>query len=69
VLFALQQLFREFGAVELNVALTALVIGSALRMLSAFWSQARAAVVRPLPEGIRERLPLVNRSAVPQPAA
>src|SRR2546430_7194783 len=27
VLYALQALFREFGAVELNVALTALVIG------------------------------------------
>ena len=70
VLFALQQLFREFGAVELNVALTALVIGSALLMLSAFWSQARAVVVRPLPERLRERLPLVNRSgAALQPAA
>ena len=31
VLFALTFLFREFGAVELNFALTALVIGSALR--------------------------------------
>ena len=41
VLFALQQLFRQFGAVELNVALTALVIGSALLLLSAFWHQAR----------------------------
>jgi hypothetical protein len=70
VLFALQQLFREFGAVELNVALTALVIGSALLMLSAFWAQARAAVVKPLPSGLRERLPIVNRSRVsPQPAA
>jgi hypothetical protein len=70
VLFALQQLFQQFGAVELNVALTALVIGSALLMLSAFWSQARGAVVRPLPEGLRERLPIVNRSAAtPQPAA
>ena len=70
VLFALQQLFREFGAVELNVALTALVIGSALLMLSAFWSQARSAVVKPLPAGLRERLPLANRSsATPQPAA
>ena len=70
VLFALQQLFQQFGAVELNVALTALVIGSALLMLSAFWSQAREAVVRPLPEGLRERLPIVNRAKVsPQPAA
>lgn len=70
VLFALQQLFQQFGAVELNVALTALVIGSALLMLSAFWSQARATVVRPLPESLRERLPIVNRSSVsPLPAA
>src|SRR4051812_32950202 len=70
VLFAMQQLFREFGAVELNVALTALVIGSALLMLSAFWHQARGLIVRPLPEGLRERLPLIDR-AVPatQPAA
>ena len=70
VLYALNALFREFGAVELNVALTALVIGSALLMLSAFWSQARATVVGPLPEGLRDRLPLVNRpSASPAPAA
>jgi MFS family permease len=64
VLFALQQLFRQFGAVELNVALTALVIGSALLLLSAFWHQARAAIVKPLPESLRERLPLVDRSVV-----
>jgi hypothetical protein len=70
VLYALNALFREFGAVELNVALTALVIGSALLMLSAFWTQARAAVVRPLPASLRERLPLVNRTlASPAPAA
>ena len=70
VLWALSDLFERFGAVELNIALTALVIGSALLLLSAFWSQARAAVVRPLPEGLRERLPMVNRSAAtPQVAA
>jgi hypothetical protein len=70
VLFALNELFQRFGAVELNVALTALVIGSALLMLSAFWHQARALVVGPLPEGLKERLPLVDRStATPQPAA
>ena len=63
VLYALNELFRQFGAVELNVALTALLIGSALLMLSAFWHQARAMVVRPLPEGLRDRLPLVDRQA------
>jgi uncharacterized membrane protein YfcA len=71
VLYALQALFREFGAVELNVALTALVIGSALLLLSAFWHQARGAIVKPLPVGIRERLPITGRSPIPasQPAA
>ncbi len=70
VLWALNDLFERFGAVELNVALTALVIGSALLMLSAFWHQARVAIVRPLPDGLKERLPLVGRSApTPQPAA
>ncbi len=61
VLYALQALFREFGAVELNIALTALLIGSALLLLSAYWHQARAAIVRPLPGSLRERLPLLDR--------
>ena len=70
VLWALSDLFERFGAVELNIALTALIIGGSLLLLSAFWSQARAAVVKPLPSGLRERLPIVNRStATPQPAA
>jgi uncharacterized membrane protein YfcA len=69
VLFALNELFKQFGAIELNVALTALVIGSSLLLLSAFWHQAREAVVRPLPESLRAKLPLLDRSAVSQPAA
>ena len=70
VLYALNEMFRQFGAVELNIALTALVIGSALLLLSAFWHQARSAVVRPLPAGLKTRLPLIDRPAVsPQPAA
>ena len=70
VLYALNELFRQFGAVELNVALTALIIGSALLMLSAFWHQARGAIVRPLPESLRDRLPILDRpGVVSQPAA
>jgi hypothetical protein len=70
VLYALNKLFEQFGAVELNVALTALVIGSSLLMLSAFWHQARSVVVRPLPESLRERLPRTDGAApTPQPAA
>jgi len=57
VLTAMTLLFRNFGAVELNVALTGLVIGSALLTLSAFWGPIRRAVVQPLPDQWRGRLP------------
>jgi len=67
VLFALNELFKQFGAIELNVALTALVIGSSLLLLSAFWHQAREAVVKPLPDSLRAKLPVVDRSAVASP--
>lgn len=69
VLYALSELFKQVGAVELNIALTALVIGSALLLLSAFWHQARSMVVRKLPEALQAKLPLVDRAATPQPAA
>jgi hypothetical protein len=68
VLYALNSLFETYGVVELNVALTALVIGSALLLLSAFWTNARRAVVRPLPEGLQARLPVVDRVAMPAAA-
>lgn len=57
VLVAMGQLLQNYGAVELNVALTALVIGSALLALSAFWSPIRSAVVRQLPDTVQSRLP------------
>ena len=70
VLYALTELFKQFGAVELNVALTALVIGSALLLLSAYWHQARRLVVTRLPSNLQERLPNLDRPAViTQPAA
>lgn len=68
VLAAMGSLFREFGAVSLNVAITALVIGSALLLLSAFWHDVRAKLVAMLPEGIQAKLP-VTQSAIPQPAS
>lgn len=57
VLAALTFLFDRFGAVELNVALTALVIGSALLTLSAFWTPIRRSVVAKLPGNLQQRLP------------
>ena len=66
VLIALTWLFDEFGAVELSVALTALVIGSALLTLSAFWTPIRSALVEKLPGALQARLPLPG--AVRKPA-
>ena len=63
VLAALTFLFDRFGAVELNVALTALVIGSALLTLSAFWTPIRRTVVQPLPGNIQARLPVTAIAA------
>ena len=64
VLYALSALFRELGAVGLNLALTALVIGSALLLLSAFWHTARAVIVERLPDGLRAKLPPTHEVAV-----
>lgn len=67
VLYALSDLFERFGAVGLNIAVTALIIGSALLLLSAFWHQARAAIVERLPNGLRRHLPAAA-SLTPRPA-
>lgn len=63
VLFALYALFRQAGAVELSWALTALVIGSALLLLSALWHHARAWIVHGLPDTVTQRLPYLDRAA------
>lgn len=63
VLVALTWLFDRFGAVQLNVALTALVIGSALLTLSAFWTPIRRAVVNMLPAALQMRLPVTGHLA------
>ena len=69
VLWALSSLFKTVGPVELNLALTAFVIGSGLLVLSAFWHQARRAVVRPLPAGLQSRLPVIDRPHTAAPIA
>lgn len=68
VLYAMTSLFEKFGAVSMSVALTGLVIGSALLLLSAFWHVARRKIVTPLPANWQDQLPLVDRVATPQPA-
>lgn len=62
VLGALTFLFDRFGAVELNFAFTALVIGSALLSLSAFWQPLRRRIVAVLPPAISARLPATHET-------
>ncbi len=57
VLIALAILFNQFGAIELNVALTAFVIGSALLSLSAFWTPLRKKLVGAMPNIIKANVP------------
>ena len=59
VLYAMAALFRQAGAIELSAALTALVIGSALLLLSVFWHPMRARVVALL-GSLQHRLPPVQ---------
>jgi hypothetical protein len=58
VLIAMTALFRNFGVIELGVAITALVIGSALLLLSAFWAPIRRKIIAILPISITSRLPV-----------
>jgi hypothetical protein len=59
LLSALSGIFEAFGAVDPNIALAALLIGSALLLLSAFWDTTRAVLVRRLPQLWQARLPAI----------
>ena len=59
VLWATQALLRAAGSLSQNFALTALIIGAALLLLSAFWRPVRRLVVGRLGPAFRARLPAV----------
>jgi len=56
VMYAFSTLLEQYGVVSLGFALTALVIGSALLLLSAFWHASRAQVLRRVPQVVRRWL-------------
>ncbi len=56
VLYAFSALLKQYGVVSLSFAITALAIGSALLLLSAFWHPSRAFVLKLFPPAIQERL-------------
>jgi hypothetical protein len=57
VLVAASTLIGAAGSLTYSFALTALVIGSALLMLSAFWHPTRNLVLSLVPQPLRSRLP------------
>lgn len=57
VLYAISALLKAAGALSFSLALTALVAGSALLVLSAFWHPTRRAVLAAMPSGLRDRVP------------
>jgi uncharacterized membrane protein YfcA len=69
VLYAMYALFKTAGAVELSAAFTALVIGSALLTLSAFWHPMRTRVVAMLGGTLPDRLPPVQQPTAVAAAA
>jgi hypothetical protein len=57
VLYAISALIQATGAIDATFALTALMVGSGLLLLSAFWHRARQALLRQMPETLRARMP------------
>jgi hypothetical protein len=56
VLYTFSALLKLYGVVSLSFAITALVIGSALLLLSAFWHPSRAFVLGFFPLAVKTRL-------------
>lgn len=56
VLYAFSALLKDAGVVSLSFAITALIIGSGLLMLSAFWHPCRVALIKRLPARMGRQL-------------
>lgn len=65
VLTAMGILFTKLGAINIAFALTALVLGSALLLMSALWQRMRAAIVGALPADLQARVPVIGRDIPP----
>jgi MFS family permease len=57
VLYAISALLKAAGALSFSLALTALVAGSALLVLSAFWHATRRGVLGAMPSAVRAHVP------------
>jgi|MudIll2142460700_1097286.scaffolds.fasta_scaffold209486_1 hypothetical protein len=62
-LVALATLLKEFGVVSFSYALTALILGGSLLMLSSYWHTSRAGLLRRLPSWLQSRVPCAGALA------
>ncbi len=62
VLYALSTLLQVYGVVGYSFAITGVLIGAALLLLSAFWQTARAKLVKLLPATTQMYLPEIKPS-------
>ena len=60
VLYAFNALLKNYGVVELGFAIAALGIGFTLVLLSAFWRQTRAQIVKRFPARLQAALPSIR---------
>lgn len=61
VLYVVSALMKEQGLVNMGFAVAALVIASALLLLSAFWHTVRRLLLQVLPQSLQNRLPPARR--------
>ncbi|RJG38171.1 hypothetical protein [Motilimonas pumila] len=57
VIYAITNIVEVMGGIASSLALTGVVVGSVLLLLSAFWQQARASLLNILPQGITRNVP------------
>lgn len=60
VLYALNTLFKTYGIENNSFALTGILIGFSLLMLSGYWSKVRGILLRFMPEFIQSKVPLAH---------
>ncbi|AEF54177.1 hypothetical protein [Marinomonas posidonica] len=60
VIYALQELFGNFGNVADSIAMTGMVMGSILLLLSVYWQTSRRFIVSHLPSTLSQYLPAVK---------
>lgn len=65
VLYTFSAMFEMYGAVGKGFAITALIVGSVLLLLSAFWQGTRALLIKRLPQSWQSYLPETSKRMMP----